>query len=631
MLPQEKLLETINALSRNDRLKYFSVIVTAIEKLLSPTMEKSNWSYDAVTISTSAVPAEQGVLDIREKSLRLLQELYALTDNLNQKKAILNTMHTATRTPHTGKYSDEVYAMVLGNTASVLRFMHSVVASEDLQIVQKIEHDAYFFYRRKGNEEIKNLALEIKAVIDTLAEYQIFKVLIGFEGIFQDWDNDAGQFDFKGVREIRERQARKLAESISADSYGVWKERILYYASIKSDDMATFPLFADFLQHFGESSPSLALKLLDEETDELRYFLMFLLIGLWKTAENEKAKSLVTNWVKENRYIFLITRFFEFNSELDKHLISEISSMSIRAEDTDTLAQLISTISAHYNSENHHYFLSVFVPALKILTKHKNTNWVNVFWYRQNRSEILNALNKSEVQELLDNLYWVNRIEFHAEEILVGIAKVYPELVVEFFCKRIAKEDNAFSERYEAVPFEFYALSEPLSKIPREAVDIALQSYDGDYGMFIFKGGRLLANIFQQMPPEFTDKLIELIQTKDKKNLFFVMSILRNFEGQPFVHELCKELVLAVPEDDDYIVEVDVILQNTGVVSGEYGFVEAYKSKIEEIKPWLGDGREKVRLYAEGYISRMEKRIEYEIKRADENIALRKFRYGAKE
>ena len=155
-----------------------------------------------------------------------------------------------------------------------------------------------------------------------------------------------------------------------------------------------------------------------------------------------------------------------------------------------------------------------------------------------------------------------------------------------------------------------------------------LKTYDGNYGLFIYRGARLLKNIFPDLPTEFEHKLIQVVQTKAEDNYLFVMAILRNYDGRPSIHVVCKELVKILPEGDKLLNEVSIILQSTGVVSGEYGFVEAYKNKIDEIAPWLEDRDSKVKHFAEEYVESLEKQIEYEQKRADEDVMLRKHQYG---
>ena len=59
-----------------------------------------------------------------------------------------------------------------------------------------------------------------------------------------------------------------------------------------------------------------------------------------------------------------------------------------------------------------------------------------------------------------------------------------------------------------------------------------------------------------------------------------------------------------------------------------YGMLEAYKQKIEEIKPWLEDSDPKIANFAKTYVSSLERQVEAEKLRADEGIELRKHKYG---
>jgi hypothetical protein len=73
---------------------------------------------------------------------------------------------------------------------------------------------------------------------------------------------------------------------------------------------------------------------------------------------------------------------------------------------------------------------------------------------------------------------------------------------------------------------------------------------------------------------------------------------------------------------------VAIALQATGVVSGEFGMAEAYTCKREELLDWFDDPDEKVRQFAERYVADLEKMSAAERLRAEEDITLRKHRYG---
>ena len=630
--PQEKVIEKISSFNDMQKCNFFSGIVAACNKMLSPTIEGTSWSYKSVTIRSGAVPAMDGVKAIRRKTLDILQNLYALVETIEQKKIVIGAMHSATRTPHIGAYGDDVLAMIMNDTLVVLQFMKGIVENEDLQIIQRIEHDAYFFFRRGTAEQVKALAVDIKKIIDSHAEYQIFKILIGFQGVFSEWkEMESIHENYDREKTLREQKAAEFAASISEGNYPMWKERILNYAGIKSNDLATFPYFGKFLESFGRLSPTLALRLLSEASDQLEGFMIPILCGISETDQKSLAYQLMSIWLDEGHYLFILARFFEFAKEVDEDLLKKIYVAAKAKNDLSTLNQIIATVSAQYAESNKHLIKDFFLPALKILTEHNNSGWIFGFWYREQRKEILAALELTEHQIFLDNLLEINEINYDVEEILCEIAEQSPELVLQFFCKRLTKEGENIGSNYDAIPFSFHKLSEPLSKIPEQVVDVILGTYDDDHVMFIYKGARLIKMIFPGFPKPFEKKLVQIVQTQVEKNLLFVMAILRNYEGQPFLHDICKELVMVLPENSKLLNEASIILESTGVVTGEYGFVEVYKRKIEEIKPWLDDKNEKIQSFIKSYISDLEKQIEAEQQRADEDIALRKHRYGVGE
>ncbi len=632
---QEKVLKKIASLDETPKQKYFFAIIVACEQILSPTISGTSSNYTTVTFHTGAVPAIEGVKEIRKKALAELQNLYVLAKNVEQKKSVLNAMAAATRTPHMGKYGNDVRAMIIENTIAVVEFMKGVAVSDDMQVMQKIEHDAYWLLYHMGalDETIHNVALEIRDALYADAEYQKFRILIGFESIFHDWEKSENESkDFHREKTIRETEAPKLAEAIDSDSYNEWKERIIRYANIKSNDMATFPYFGKFLEHFGETSPVLALQLLSETSDQLENFINVILRGVAETEHKGDAYSLIEGWCDEGKYLCSLARFFEFSQEVNEELLKKILDKAISSNDLNTLNQIISSASAQYREENRHLIKKFFVPALEKLTAHKNSGWILGFWFRKQREDILADMQVAEYKTILDNLFWLREVDYHAEEILCVIAKRSPELVIQFFCNRISKEkDEADEGRYDAIPFSFHKLSGPLSQNPVQAIDAVLDIYDGNYGLFIYRGARLLKNIFPNFSPEFQQKLLEVVQSWEEKNLLFVMAILRNYEGNPIIHNVCKELVKKLPDGSDLTNELSLILQSTGVVTGEYGFVEAYKQKIEEIQSWLQDESLKVKGFAENYIASLGKCIEHEQKRADEQVTLRKHQYGGGE
>jgi hypothetical protein len=633
--PQEKVINKIDSFDEKQKQQYYSAIIVACKKILSPTMTGTSATYKTFTWRSSAVPAKDGVKQVRNKALGELEKLYALAINLEQKKSVLNAMQTATDTHHMGEYGDDVLAMIIENTIYVIKFMKSIVVFDDMQLMQKIEHDAYWMLYHRGTLDpiIHKVALEIRDALYANEEYQMFRILIGFEGIFHDWEKEGkDREDIDREKEFREAEAYKMADTINAYSYNEWKDRIVQYAGIKSNDMATFPYFGKFLERFGKTSPDLALQLLKEATDQLENFFTAMLCGVAETESKGDAYSLLEGWCDEGKYLFAISRFFEYAPEVNEELLKKVLDKAVTNSDLNTLNQIISSVSAQYNQENRYLMRKFIVPALEKLTAHKNSGWIFSFWFRRQSGDILADMKTSDHGLILDNLIWLQDIDYDAEEILTAIAKLSPELVIQFFCKRLLKKgDEDENGRYEAFPYSFHNLSEPLSNHPVQAIDAVKEIYDGNSELFVYQGARLLSNIFPGFPPEFQQKLLEIVQTKDDENLLFVIAILRNYEGKPIIHNVCQEIVKILPDGSDLTNQLYITLYSTGVVSGEYGFVEAFKQKIEEMQPWLQDENEKIKEFALNYIVNLEKRIEFEKQRADEDITLRKHEYGSNE
>ena len=138
----------------------------------------------------------------------------------------------------------------------------------------------------------------------------------------------------------------------------------------------------------------------------------------------------------------------------------------------------------------------------------------------------------------------------------------------------------------------------------------------------------MLKSIFPGFSEEFEAELMQLVQEGGDSNLEFVLGVLRNYHGEPFVYRLCKEIVKAVDSDNSLLNEVAVALETTGVVSGEFGMTEAYERKRQEVLDWASDPNDKVKAFAKRYIADLEQMRDAERKRAEESIALRKHSFG---
>lgn len=631
--PQIEVLECLEGLDTPEQRRNFSAITEVCNHLLSPSMTSTTSDYKSFTWSSSPVPGTDQIKDIRRRSLQLLKELYCVATTTTEKMSVINAMQGSTRTPNMGDYGDDVLDMVSRDTHEILAFFKEILPEENLQIVQKIEHDAFWRYRYAPSNDVKASALEIRDILATHDEYTIYKDLIGFEGVFEDWEKSlTNETDFQRTDEYRSAKATEYAQSINSENWAKWRCRILRFATTESDDLATFPNFFNFLRQFAEKSPDLAFGLLTENLDEIRLFTIPLLRGLWKGSRNPDLRALMLEWIAADQQLVAVAKLFVSNDNIDEELLRTLLEKGIEDANRDILISIVAVAASNYDDGLKDLVPNFFLPAVEALTKIEDTGWIHELWYRKELSDVLHSLGERGREIVLNGLLVLGDIDYHAEELLIPLATDNPERIIAFFGERLRyKEEVKLERRYDEIPFKFYRLHETLSNFPEIAVNTVRSWFDGKEALFQYRGANLLKIIFPDLAEPFAAKLLELVRTSERQNIKFVLCVLRNYQGEPFTHGICREIVAILPKNDELLKNVSMVLRSTGVVTGEFGFAEAYEGKMLEIKPWLNDENEDVRDFAANYITLLEDLAKAERSRAEEEIELRKHAYGIRE
>jgi hypothetical protein len=170
-----------------------------------------------------------------------------------------------------------------------------------------------------------------------------------------------------------------------------------------------------------------------------------------------------------------------------------------------------------------------------------------------------------------------------------------------------------------------------LSKDAKLAVSTARRWYEEDLTLFRFLGGRLLSAAFPKFQSKLSHELCELVTNGMGTDADFVLAVMENYRGEPATHEVLKCIVVKFPEDESKLTGVGISLDNTGVVGGEFGFVDAMREKKTAIAPWLTDPRAEVQEFARKHIRDLDVRIADEQRRAEERKALRQLQYDETE
>lgn len=641
--PQVLILEILENKGDEYLKQHLRGVLTLLEGLLSTSMESTKWSSTGVTLTQAVAPAHKGVVAVRTRSIALVKKLYRLVETKSQKLAVIRAMNAAARGDGKGAVDKDFAEMIFVNAQEVLRFFGDVAKDEDdLQIIQKLEHDSYWIYYHSASAEVKAAALEVKSIIDANAEYGVYKTLVGFEGIFGNWTKDRKDESFTlGSQDSRVKQAKVLAAQVPADGFDVWRARILRFAQTESNDLATFPVFYEFLAEVAASYSDFGLELLNDFADPLSRFLIPLLRGVWDGDRKAQLLPLMTRWIneaseKEASLLSACAKVFLSTKDVDFDILEKILETATRLRDVFVIRQVATVALGRSDSGARKADLkTLFLQALPRLTELGDAGWVREIWYRKEATEMVGEFSPDERREVLKNLRLLPQIDYQAEDVLAAIAEREPGLVVEYLCDRLYGPNAAVAAvaekagyDYEELPYQFHTLQDSLSKDPRAVVEAVLDRYSTDDSLFEFRGAKLLQAIFPQFSEDFQAELVRLVRDGNEMGLEFVAGVLRAYGGEAFIQPVAKELIKRLPRSSPLINEVEIALMSTGVVSGEYGMAEALDRKRSEVLDWLQDPDERVRTFAAKYVNDLLAMSESERRRADESIAVRKFEYG---
>jgi len=616
----------------NSKLMTNTALIAEVGKhVLHSEFDASTWTSSSVTIGHGAVPVTDTVKKMRTRMISLLKKAYQLQKSILNKFAILEALQIATHTPMSAHYGEDMETMVRDNLDEILKFYISIAPSTDLDVVYKIEKQLHRFKRRFEKDAPINLA-ELDAVIQKNEPYQLYRILVGYDG---DYLPDV---DFEESRKIRDEKITEIVQDISETNYEEWLTKILLIIKNYPDteERGEFNYFRKLLNEISKAKPKIGLKLLEEKVFEP--FTDIIIAGIWCSTEKETAKGILNDWITQGKFLPAMAVVYEFISEEDLPLALPLIQKLVKKAKTDgdvnTLNHLVRAIGFKKFPNSTKDLQSLLIDIIQALTDLKNTLWIQNIWYSS--ESLFASLNKEEWMVVLDSLVSVPNLSYEAEAILSLVAKNDPKEFIQFFERRVKlKKKTKRDDRYDAIPFNFTPrqagdlsnLSEATKKL---FIDEIFKWFKGAHWLNYWEGAHLLKNLFPRLDSCLESKLIALLKSKATNKARTAIAVLRAYEGEGFLHNVCKEFIKQFPNNKKYQNEIFVILSQTGVVSGEYGFVDAYQAKIADVQSWKSDKSKVVKNFVTNYEKYLNDRIVWEKKRADEDIDHRKREYGEK-
>lgn len=621
---QDLILGQIESWSNKRLLKNAEVLLVIGKELLTPTFEgQSMPDYKTFTLHSGPLVITEDLKKIRGRTITLLKKLYGIADDLPLRAKILNTLQGATQTPHSHLYGDDLEQMVLEDTNNLIDFYLEILPKAENEIIQDIEEQKVWFVRRFKKTPPRKIE-ELGEAIKSNSAYNMFRVFVGYDGRL---DPD---YDFNRDQETRSQKVNEFVADISETNFEEWRQRILtVIKNYSTSDSGSYGYFETFLSELGSKKTALAILLVEKNEKELAPFLLSIVSGIWKS-DPQKAKEMISKWVDEGKYLFTWGFIFVVVDDLDELLFRKILNKAKNMKDARALNNIFRATLHHYPKNQN--LKSVFIEIIKELGKLKNTWWVDNLWFKG--ATILNDLTEKEWGVIFDGLLLLPKIDFQEEEVLKFATDKYPKKVIDFFHKRVeikSKKKRALDDRYDGVPFNFHKLGEALRPHAKTIVPIILSWYsDGgkkNNWLFRWEASHLFEEIFPGLDPVMEEALIAIVKKGTKNSRGIVFSVLGKYKGGSSLWGIVSALINKYARTKEYK-EVSShlfgYLSQTGVVSGEDGFVRAYEAKKAEIQEMKNGTDKNLRKFAKEYEEYLNSMISFEQKRTNEHIELMK-------
>ncbi len=619
------------------------IALTVWTEAIQSDITGAKWKADSVVLSTGAVPASDQLKQVREKAMMALFAAYERSIDDTQKLAVLAALDAATRTPNHVQYSNELLDITIRDATRIVEFVTARAKSEGYELLQHLEHQFLYDYRRskvladdpdnRFNCQTEALALiaaifKFRDAINTDERFRQYKILVGFESVYPEhWIDE--EFDYQRADEYRKQEAGSYLAAINDTNESQWYDLIARCAETKSRDLATFPVFVNFLSNLAERKPEVAERFLARASDDLRRFLPGFLNGLSRSGRNDIYDAILERELASAKNLSGVARHLRYSDVKQPDFARCLLKRAIDISDSAAVSECLLLALEHFDAKQITDPDSFLRDALAFLNDHKDVRWVLEAWFPQEGGKLYGELAPERTAQILENLGYVRQVNYQVEGILGRLAERQPEVIWDYFGARLAKnsDEDRDEGRFEAVPYRFHGLEKVLAKDAQLAISKGLSWFASDQRLFEFRGGRLLSKVFPHCTPEFAAALAGLVQAGGNTEADFALAILRNYHGEMSTHAVLKEIVSRFPADALKLSGVRAAIDSTGVVSGELGFAEAWRARRDSLTEWLSDERPVVKAFAEKHIAELNLRIASEHRSAETEKEMRSREY----
>lgn len=606
--------------------------VAMLQKVLSSEVTGvAHGDFNQINFQMGAIPTDDGMRRVRADAIVVLARLLDTVPDDAEKFAIIDALHEACRMPQNG--NEALHILVMNDAADVATVLRRIAPVAGLEVRRRMQINAlhvHYWYHAlpatmAGNGDLvaaqQRLVAELlnlRNALDADPDFVLYKTLIGHDSVHPTaWDGQ--HFDHVAAEQWRQTSRPSILAEIDESRADEWIARVRRYLAEPMGISDRRPL-VDFTRAMARTHPGVAERMLHDMDEVLSALLVPLLEGLEAAGCVDIAVHAVNRLISEGRFLFELGDWFADRKIPDPKLLAKIAE---RARELGDRRGVVSTMNAagkqYANAPDPALISAILMPGIEYATKENISGWTRDAWWVA-QGGILGGLDEAQCDRVLRSFVDAKQVNHDSESVLAKVASRFPQLVLDFFEARIGRGRDENGERLDPIPYHLNELRGPLSSHPRMLLRTARRMYDFKPSLHRFYGGRLVAKIFPTLEPALATHLSAIITKGGRDDFNFVIETLRPYEGAKEVYPIVMDLVDRIEDGDAMLGRVSIVLDETGVVSGEFGRVEAKADQRNRLQPFLSDPRPKVAAFAKAQIRAISQSMAQEQRRATREL-----------
>ena len=640
---QHFIVEQISALGAGERKELAGLIIAMLAKVLSYEISGTRrGGFRTILFGTATVPASDALQKIRAGAFDILEPMLDEAVDDVERSALLAPLWIAATPPMSGA-SEALRIQVMADANRLASFLCDRVAGWGLELRRKTEVKTLRVHRNfravpesmAGNKELVATQqalipalIAVRDMLDTDPEYVLYKTLIGSDSVApKAWDE--AQPDFQGAANWRKERFPEIAASADPDKADEWIGRAHTFLPLPANNSDRLPL-AEFVETLVQAHPGIGAHFLYQMDAGLRPVLVRLLRGLDAAGEDTLIQQHVARFIGEGRFLVDLALWLERRDPIDVDLLTTVADRARELGDADGVVEAVNAAGHLYKRHADQQLIDrVFLPSVEHFRGSKDVFLIDRLMDEVDAA-IVEGLDESQSRSLLELFVPVPNINYSGDLVLTAIARRFPGLVLDYFGARVVRDAKSDPMRYEAIPYDIHELGPVLAGNPGELLASTREWYGKDPRFHQYRGGRLLRNVFPKLT-EILEPLRETVAKGDRDDLEFVLDTLAAYEGAVEIVAICMDIVERLDAGDEMLGRVSHVLRERGILTGDYGSVEADLAEHAYLEQWLADPRDKVKAFAKQERRRLAQSMAAEQRRATSDVEHMKQDWGGAE